>query len=391
VTVLYFADTRFPIERANGLQTMETCYALAERGHNVTLVVRPDSARMPRDPFAYYGLPRLPNFKIHSVPGGSQRHARRVRYLVSAVRMAAGRLDAVTVTRDLGLASWLLQMPRTRRPRVVYESHGHAVTVAEEMPALLGRTDRIAPPRKLARLDRREQRVWRHASAYLTLTQALADELTSRYGARSGVFVVPDAARPVTDLAPPSSSAFIAGYAGHLYPWKGVDVFIRALQHAPGVHGLIVGGHPAEGDLDRVNRLVRSLDLESRVTITGLVPPREVTSRLAPASVLVLPNIASAISERYTSPLKLFEYLHVGRPIVASNLAALREVLTDGLTALLVPPGDDRALGAALLRLKNEPVTARALASGALALAPLYTWTARAEKIERALSAAQAS
>jgi len=391
VTVLYFADTRFPIERANGLQTMETCYALAQRGHHVTLVVRPDSARLPRDPFAYYGLPRLANMKIHNVPGGSQRHVRRVRFLVTAVRMAASRLDALTITRDLGLASWLLQLPRSRRPRVVYESHGHAVTVAEEMPVLLGRTDRVAAPRKLARLDRREQRVWSRASAYLTLTQALADELTSRYGSRSGVFVVPDGARPVTNLPPPSSARFIAGYAGHLYPWKGVDVFVRALQYAPGVHGLIVGGHPGEGDLDRVNRLVRSLDLESRVTITGLVPPREVTSRLAPASALVLPNIASAISERYTSPLKLFEYLHLGRPIVASNLTSLREVLTDGLSALLVPPGDERAVGAALLRLKNEPATASALASGARALAPLYTWTARAEKIERALSAAQAS
>jgi len=391
VTVLYFADTRFPIERANGVQTMQTCYALAQRGHDVTLVVRPDSARLARDPFAYYGLERLPNLKIHSVPGASQRHARRVRFLVTAVRMAAGRLDAVTMTRDLGLASWLLQLPRSRRPRLVYESHGHAVTVAQEMPALLGRPDRAAPPRKLARLDRRELRVWRRASSYVTLTQALADELAQRYGPRPGVFVVPDAAHPVPLLPPPSSGSFIAGYAGHLYPWKGVDVFIGALYHAPGVDGLIVGGHPGEGDVARVNSLIRRLDLESRVTITGLVPPREVTNRLASASALVLPNTASAISERYTSPLKLFEYLHLGRPIVASNLAALREVLTDGQSALLVPPGDERALGAALLRLKNDPATASALASAARALAPMYTWTARAEKIERALSVAKAS
>lgn len=392
MTVLYFADTRFPIERANGVQTMETCYALAQRGHDVTLVVRPDTARMPRDPFAYYGLPRLENLKIQNVPGGSQPFSRRLRYLLTAVRMAAGRMDALTITRDLGLASWLLQLPAPRRPRVVYESHGHSVTVAEEMPALLGRPDRVAKPRKLARLGRREQRVWRRASAYLTLTQALADELASKYGPRTSVFVVPDAARPVAELPAPSPSGpFIAGYAGHLYPWKGVDVFIRALQHAPGVHGLIVGGHPGENDLDRIHQLVINLGLETRVTITGLVPPREVTNKLAAASVLVLPNTASAISERYTSPLKLFEYLNLGRPIVASNLAALREVLTDGLSALLVPPGDERTLSAALLRLKNEPETAKALASRARALAPLYTWAARAEKIERALSAAQAS
>ena len=49
MTVLYFADTRFPIERANGVQTMATCRALAERGHSVTLVTRPDTAVPGRD------------------------------------------------------------------------------------------------------------------------------------------------------------------------------------------------------------------------------------------------------------------------------------------------------------------------------------------------------
>ena len=390
MTVLYFADTRFPIERANGVQTMETCYALAQRGHDVTLVVRADRHRLARDPFVFYGLPRIPSLKIHSVPNATSPTVRRLRFLVTAIRMAAGRRDAITLTRDLGLASALLQLPGSRRPRVIYESHGHAVTVAREMPALLGKPDVVPGARKLARLDRREQRVWRRAPAYLTLTQALADELSSLYGPREDVFVVPDAARPAPHVPMLSSGPFVAGYAGHLYPWKGVDVFIHSLTHAPGVHGLVVGGHPGEADMDRVTRLVTSLDLESRVTITGLVPPRDVTAALARASVLVLPNITSAISERYTSPLKLFEYLHMGRPIVASNLAALREVLTDGTSALLVPPGDPQALGLALVRLKNEPATAAALASSARALAPRYTWAARAEKIERAFDAARA-
>ena len=54
--ILYFADIRFPLERANGIQTMETCHALAGRGHEVHLVVRPDTHTPARDPFEYYGL-----------------------------------------------------------------------------------------------------------------------------------------------------------------------------------------------------------------------------------------------------------------------------------------------------------------------------------------------
>jgi hypothetical protein len=95
-------------------------------------------------------------------------------------------------TRDLGLAAFLLQLPLLRRPRLVYESHGVAPVVAAEMPALLGNTTVTPSPRKIARLDRRERRVWTHARGYITITRALADELTSLYGARTGLAVVPD-------------------------------------------------------------------------------------------------------------------------------------------------------------------------------------------------------
>ncbi|MEE3137978.1 MAG: hypothetical protein VX338_01330 [Acidobacteriota bacterium] len=57
--LLFLADIRFPLERANGVQTMETCAAMARRGHKINLGVRPDTKSPPRDPFAYYGFPPL--------------------------------------------------------------------------------------------------------------------------------------------------------------------------------------------------------------------------------------------------------------------------------------------------------------------------------------------
>ena len=388
--VLCFADTRFPIERANGVQTMATCHALASRGHDVTLVVRPDSAPVPRDPFAFYGVSPIGSLHVRTVAAGGAGRARRLRFLLSAARIAATSRDSVVLTRDLGLAAWLLQLPKAGRPPLVYESHGLADTVAAEMPALLGNAALAPSPGKLHRLARRDARVWARASAYVTITQALADELAGRFGPRPRVFVVPDGAWPAEPGhgAPHASASFVAGYAGHLYPWKGVDVFIRALALAPGIHGLIVGGHPAERDVERVTRLVNELGLATRVTITGLVAPRDVRTRLAEASALVLPNTASAVSERYTSPLKLFEYLTIGRPIVASDSPAIREVLADRRTALLVPPGDAGALAAALIELQRQPALARSLGDAAAALAPRYSWAARAERLEITLGAA---
>ena len=391
--VLYFADTRFPIERANGVQTMATCRALAGSGHEVTLVVRPDSQQPARDPFDFYGWPRVSGLEVRPVPAAGGTRTRRVRFLLAALGWTRQVPHAIVYTRDLGLAAFLLQLPARRRPCVVYESHGLAPIVAAEMPRLLGQPAHAASPRKLQRLERRERRVWRHAHAYVTITRVLADELSARFGPRSRVFVVPDGADdPGGDRSwrHPPDAPWIAGYSGHLYPWKGVDVFVSALALAPHIRALIVGGHPLERDRARIDRLAAALGVDDRLEMTGLLPRGAVTDALARADILVLPNTASAISERYTSPLKLFEYLWLGRPIIASDLPSLREVLTDQ-SAVFVPPGDAQALADALVAVAADTGRARALGEAARALAPSYTWTARAQRLGDALAAAEAA
>jgi glycosyltransferase involved in cell wall biosynthesis len=392
VTVLYFADTRFPIERANGVQTMATCQALAMRGHDVTLVTRPDTTASPaRDPFAFYGLPRVPTLTWRTIPARTDRRTSRVAFLAGALAQTLGNRQAVVYTRDLGLAAFLTRVPAPRRSRLVYESHGIAPVVSAELPVLLGQPALAPSAAKLRRLDRRERRVWRRASGYVTITRALADDLAARYGPRPDVVVAPDGAVEAPPVSPSAGMAPVAAYAGHLYPWKGVDVFVRALARIPALRGLIVGGHPAERDRARVDALAATLGVSDRLEMTGLVPASDVGAHLTRATVLVLPNVATTISDRYTSPLKLFEYLWTGLPIVASDLAAIREVLTDGRTALLVPPGDVEALAGALARVSTDRALASALGTAARALAPHFTWDTRAARLEAALAGAAAA
>ena len=191
------------------------------------------------------------------------------------------------------------------------------------------------------RLSARESRVWRRAEGYVTITSALAEDLTTQFGPRAQVATIPDGARVATGrvFAPPRRVASpLAVYAGHLYPWKGVDLFLRALVHLPAVRATIAGGHPAESDLVRLKELASSLQIDDRVTFTGFISRTAVATLLASADVLVMPHTATAVSERYASPLKLFEYMSTGKPVVASNLAAVREVLRDGDNACLVEP-----------------------------------------------------
>ncbi len=307
--ILYFADIRFPLERANGIQTMETCHALARRGHHVHLVVRPDTQRPARDPFDYYGLPPLPGLTLERAPVTGPQLARRIGYLSFAAGRAlgAGRADVV-LTRDLGAASLVASVPRALRAPLVYESHGYAPQVAAELPAML--TTAKAPSRgRLKRLASREAAVWRQADGYVTITRGLADDLTSRFGSRPRLAVVPDGVRgPLHAWEPPPRWDLVA-YAGHLYPWKGVDVLLQAIALTPNIRAIIVGGHAAEADRGRLESLAGVLGIAGRVEFTGQVAPSNVPAFLRRAGILVLPNTATTASAHFTSPLKLFEYM----------------------------------------------------------------------------------
>jgi glycosyltransferase involved in cell wall biosynthesis len=393
VHILYFADIRFPLERANGIQTFHTCYALARRGHQVRLSVRPDTADVARDPFEFYGAPAIRTLGIDRIGVAGPPVLCRALWLTRALRRAiAGGVAQVTMTRDLGLASLLVRVPRPRRPPVVYESHGFAPEVSASLDEMLSNGPR-ASSGKQARLGRREARVWKRADGYVTITRALADEMTERFGTRSGLAVVPDgvaiaahgAAPPIVRHHPP-----VVGYAGHLYPWKGVDVLLDAIARVPSVRALVVGGLAGEPDLARMRAHARGLNIDDRVTFAGAVPPTEVAARLAEMDVLVLPNTATHTSARYTSPLKLFEYMAAARPVVASDLPALREVLKDGDNALLVAPGDAGQMADAIKRLLHDTALAARLAATAFRDVQAYSWDCRAERLEQILASAAA-
>ena len=210
--------------------------------------------------------------------------------------------------------------------------------------------------------------MWRRADGYVTITRGLADDLEQPLRPRGRAWrSCPTACgsmrrRPAPRPRPRTARPLV-GYAGHLYAWKGVDVLLEALAALPEVDGLIVGGHEREPDLARVKALAERCGIAGPGDVHR---PRRRRRRCrrssARADVLVLPNPASAISTRFTSPLKLFEYMAAGRPIVASDLPAIREVLTPTSNAVLVAPGDAAALAAGIRRVLADPALAARLA-----------------------------
>jgi glycosyltransferase involved in cell wall biosynthesis len=391
VRILYLADIRFPLERANGIQSMETCYALADRGHTIRLLVRPDTEQPARDPFEFYGLAPHARIRIQRTSVFGSPMVRRMAYLAQALgTVGSARLGGsadVVITRDLGVASMVLGLPGVLRPPLVYESHGFAPVFAETMPEMLSGGS-AASSAKLDRLLRRETRVWRGAEGYVTITEGLAVDLAARLGPRNRISTVPDGVRLAPDrrfVPPRPSPSPIVAYAGHLYPWKGVDLLLKALASLPGVRAVIVGGHPAEHDRGRLESLSTTLGIEDRVQFTGFVHRRDVVPILERADVLVMPHTATPVSERYASPLKLFEYMAMGKPIVASDLSAVREVLSDSDTACLVKAGDPAALASGIARVLEHPDLAERIARRAFDAAVSFTWARRAERLDALL------
>jgi glycosyltransferase involved in cell wall biosynthesis len=160
---------------------------------------------------------------------------------------------------------------------------------------------------------------------------------------------------------------------------------VEAMARVPKTQLVILGGLDGEADWKRIRALVETHGLAERTEMPGTVPQSRVAEELRRARVVAVPFLRSTMTERHTSPLKAFEAMAAGRAIVATDLPSSREFLRHDENALLVPPSDVAALGAALQKLIVEPSLAERLARAAYAEAPRFSWDARAHALRELL------
>jgi glycosyltransferase involved in cell wall biosynthesis len=352
------------------------CGAFAEAGADVTLVYphlqQPEPEGFTGDIASFYGIGDTIERRVLHVPHAKgrsplQRVARSRPFVAFlAGRMRAGQPPFVCYTRTFQLAWLAVQVRRAWGRRgtcraLIMEVHGEP---PERGWKLLESVDGVVVisemlrQRILERLPQLDGRVWvEHSGVDLSAVNRGAD----RAEARAKIGSV-DAAGP------------LVVYAGRVFKGKGVDVLIEAAEQVSdiGAHVLVVGNVYED---DYVSRA------PANVTFTGFVAPSEVPDYLAAADMMVMPTTESLHYSRYTSPLKLFEYLATGNPVVASDLPVLREVVRDGENALLYPPRDAAALAQALRRLWSDQALGRRLADQAWQDVQQYSWQRRAVRI----------
>ena len=163
------------------------------------------------------------------------------------------------------------------------------------------------------------------------------------------------------------------GFVGTLKPWHGTDLLLHALAAAGEDLRLeIIGTGPEH---EALKRLAAELGIAERVRLHGAVAPDQVPQVLHRLDIAAAPYPAG---DHYFSPLKVYEYLAAGLPVVASAIGTIPEMLGDGELGVLVPAGDVAALAGALDALAADPERRARLGRAARAAAVArHDWRSR--------------
>jgi glycosyltransferase involved in cell wall biosynthesis len=175
----------------------------------------------------------------------------------------------------------------------------------------------------------------------------------------------------------------LAGFVGTFGPWHGVRTLAEAITLMPvacGVRFLLVGAGMLR---DEAERVIREAGKEKQVIFTGQVDHERVPALLDACDILLSPHVPLADgSEFFGSPTKLFEYMAMGKAIVASRLGQIGDVLSDQETALLTEPGNARQLADAILQLSGSPELRHRLGAAARQAAiDEHTWKRNAGRV----------
>lgn len=355
------------------------CDALSrEAGCELTLLAQRsirDASDLPGALEAAFGT-SLANVELRTIHGRTSRMASlRIAALLLPLVPRLSRFEII-LSRNL-YASWLLAVI-LKRP-LLFETHQLETGFRKRMQRAIIRAAHVTT---------------------IVISQRLLDALEEHHGCRPRqIEVLHDAAPSGMIRLPPAERAStlsrlfpalgispgpVCGYFGHLYPGRGIEIIIEMARKAPEMGFLVVGGNP--DDIERVRGLCADL---GNVYIAGHVPHQVARAAMSACDILLMPyqkqvsiGVAGHDTARWMSPMKMFEYMGAGVPIISSRLPVLEEVLRAESNCLMVPPDQADAWLVAMRRLIGDPQLADVIGAQAHQdYLEAHTWSARARHI----------
>lgn len=389
------ADFGIPVlgNKGSSVHVREMVNAFVRQGHEVQVFTpNPGAGNNLQTPLYLVGPGDLPDRSASPIPWTTSGTYTRLRKELRELRYNFALYRSVYPQ----LAAWV--------PHCIYERYslfslgGLALARRLGVPHVLEvnaplreeRTRTIGLTlRRMSELS--DRRVFRGTTRLLVVSNALCSYVL-RYGATPArVTVLPNGV-DITRFTPFRVStnlrqslgiepdAFVIGFSGSLKPWHGVDLLLHAFAHLQARNSklrlLIVGNGPQRDAL--VSRASK-LGIAESVIFTGSVPHHQMASMLATMDVGVAPYLD--VPNFYFSPLKLYEYMATGLPIVASNAGEISTVVQHGETGLLYSPGNQNELIEQLTRVISDRALAARLGSQARCSVEQHSWDRNAQTV----------
>lgn len=373
-------------------------HAVAARGHQVDVVLphHPELRRPPHEPVRLFPYRYAP-CEAWSLWGYAQSleadvRVRREAYLLAPLvalalraqvgeRLLAAHYDVVHAHWVVPNAALVTDMLAAHAVPLVVSLHGSDVFLAE----------RFAPARALARAALAAAGAVTACSGDLrrrALALGARDERTRTvpYGVDATAFAPGTDSSDIRRRLGVADDAFLVLAFGRLVEKKGFADLVEAAVRVPGLHVVIAG----EGDLrSKLEALVR--ERRAPVSLPGNLERTALAKALAAADAVAVPSVVDRAGNVDGLPNALLEALAAGRPVVATRVGGIPDVVEDGVNGLLVPARDPAALAAALERFAREPETRARLAAAARATAETrLSWSAAAQAFEECYAQAAA-
>jgi len=380
--IVYISNAVLPSRSANSIHVMKMCQAFARNGHDVTLIF-PDSLNLEErgvdDIFSFYGVDEC--FKLSKVQWCplwlktffSNKLAQNILFVIKRViypLIAAGNARSfkpeLIYSRFLPGCYWASRSETS----IVFEHHAPA----SEFPMM-------------SRMMFKKLIQQTNFKRLVVISKPLLLYYKEKFCLLNNrLLLAPDGADEIVDVISTElkqSHIFNVGYTGHLYSGRGIELIEQLAQKLPDIGFHIIGGkEPLLSKWKAISKFYSNLHLY------GFISPRDISGYLVCMDVLLAPyqRCVNTGTGRNTvdrmSPLKLFEYMATGKPMICSDLPVLHEVLEDKVNALFCNPDSVDEWVEAIDKLKNSKELSLRIGNKAREIfLEKYTWKIRAENV----------